>query len=149
VPPDPSLDRLVSAAGAAVDGLRRRIVAAHDLSTTAFDLLRALDHEAAPRTQRDLAARLRIAPASLTPHLVDLEARGLLTRVRDGGDRRIVRVRPTARGTATRRAVQAALEREWRRAVPAAGPDEPAVRRYLERLRVACEECPDRPESPV
>jgi MarR family transcriptional regulator, organic hydroperoxide resistance regulator len=129
--PEP-LDRLVSSAGTALARLRARIVAQHDLSATALDVLAALVAPAS--TQRDLAARLGLTPTTLTPVLTDLEDRGLVSRERGGTDRRVVRVRRTAHGAATAESVVAAVAREWQAALPAAGSDEPAVRRYLERL---------------
>lgn len=50
-------------------------------------------------SQRELAERMAIEPATLTRHLDRLEADGLITRRRDPDDRRILRIEatPTAR----------------------------------------------------
>ncbi|WP_181782189.1 MarR family winged helix-turn-helix transcriptional regulator [Pseudonocardia pini] len=140
--PEP-LDRLVTSAGAALLRFRRRAAAEHGLSATALDVLTALTvdpHESAVRaatqapSQRDLAGRLGIAPATLTPVLDELERAGDLRRHRDPVDRRVVRVRATAAGVARCRVAQAAVDRAVRGALPRAGVDDEAVRRYLAAL---------------
>lgn len=100
VPPGPtteSLDRLIVRTGLALQRLTRRAAAAHGLSVTALAVLAALV-EVDALSHRDLAGHLRLAPATLTPVLDALEADGALTRVRDGADRRVVRVAITRHG---------------------------------------------------
>lgn len=98
MPPEPEpLDRLLVRAGLAVQRFTRNAVAAHGLSATALDVLGALV-ELGEVSHRDLAGHLRLAPATLTPVLDALEGAGAVTRVRDGTDRRVVRVAVTARG---------------------------------------------------
>src|SRR5690349_7066756 len=58
-------------------------------------------------SQRELAARILIDPATLVPHLDRLEADGLVERARDERDRRVVRVLLTTAGTS----MHAALHR--------------------------------------
>jgi DNA-binding MarR family transcriptional regulator len=88
--PEP-LDRLLVRAGLALQRFTRRAAAAHGLSATALDVLGALvEHD--ELSHRDLAGVLRLTPATLTPVLDALEAAGALARVRDGADRRVVRV---------------------------------------------------------
>jgi DNA-binding MarR family transcriptional regulator len=86
--------------GSALQRVTRKAAAAHGLSATALDVLAVLveldEHE--ELSHRDLAGHLRLAPATLTPVLDALEAEGALTRVRDGTDRRIVRVSITRHG---------------------------------------------------
>jgi MarR family transcriptional regulator for hemolysin len=50
------------------------------------------------RTQLDLARAVGIEGPTLTRHLDGLEDNGIVRRVRDGGDRRAVRVELTAKG---------------------------------------------------
>jgi MarR family transcriptional regulator for hemolysin len=50
------------------------------------------------RTQLDLARAVGIEGPTLTRHLDGLEENGIVRRVRDGGDRRAVRVELTAAG---------------------------------------------------
>jgi DNA-binding MarR family transcriptional regulator len=96
-PASEPLDRLIVRAGLAVQRLTRRVAATHGLSATALDVLAALD-ELDGLSHRDLAGRLRLAPATLTPVLDLLEGEGALVRVRDGADRRVVRISITRRG---------------------------------------------------
>jgi DNA-binding MarR family transcriptional regulator len=96
-PAKESLDRLLVRTGQALQRFSRRTAAAHGLSATALAVLDVLVRHDAP-SHRDLAGRLRLAPATLTPVLDALEATGALTRVRDGADRRVVRVAITESG---------------------------------------------------
>lgn len=101
--PGPStepLDRLLVRAGQALRRFTQRAAAAHGLSATGLEVLAALAEldEFNGLSQRDLAGRLRLAPATLTPVLDALEAEGALTRARDRTDRRLVRISITQRG---------------------------------------------------
>ena len=67
------------------------------------------------RTQLDLARAVGIEGPTLTRHLDGLEEEGIVRRVRDGGDRRAVRVELTAKGEklfATLRQAVIAFNRE-------------------------------------
>jgi DNA-binding MarR family transcriptional regulator len=91
------LDRLLVRTGQALQRFIQRAAAAHGLNVTALEVLGALgEHDGC--SHRDLAGRLRLAPATLTPVLDALEAAGALTRTRDGTDRRVVRVSISDRG---------------------------------------------------
>ncbi len=125
--PEVPLEELVARAGAAVDRHRRRIAAGHGLTPTAIAVLAALDEKARPApSHRELAGRVALTPATLTPVLDALEAAGEVVRRRDGVDRRVVRLHRTAAGRA-----------RLARATPVSGlprpaPEvEPAVRAYL------------------
>jgi DNA-binding MarR family transcriptional regulator len=141
VPPAPApepLDRLVVRAGLALQRVVRQAAAAHGLSATALDVLAALaDRDDV--SHRDLAGHLRLAPATLTPVLDALEAEGALTRVRDGRDRRVVRISITERGR-QRHAVAAAGVAAAVAALPqpAAG-EAPVIRAHLIHLLDAVE----------
>lgn len=50
-----------------------------------------------------IAAALRVTAGTLTASVNQLEAKGYLERVRDGGDKRSVRLRPTEKGWETDR----------------------------------------------
>jgi DNA-binding MarR family transcriptional regulator len=91
------LDRLLVRAGLALQRFTRSAAAAHGLSATALDVLGALD-ELDEVSHRDLAGHVRLAPATLTPVLDALEKAGALVRVRDGSDRRVVRISITQQG---------------------------------------------------
>jgi DNA-binding MarR family transcriptional regulator len=94
------LDQLLVRAGQALRRFTQRAAAAHGLSATGLEVLAALAEldEFDELSQRDLAGRLRLAPATLTPVLDALEAEGALTRARDRTDRRLVRIAVTPRG---------------------------------------------------
>ncbi len=100
------LDQLLTRAGAAVGRLRARTIAEHGLSATALGVLSALSRERA-LSHRELAARLGVTPATLTPVVESLAAGGELVRNRDSGDRRIVRLSATDAGRARLTAVSA------------------------------------------
>jgi DNA-binding MarR family transcriptional regulator len=91
------LDQLLVRAGQALRRFTQRAAAAHGLSATGLEVLAALA-VLDDLSQRDLAGRLRLAPATLTPVLDALEAEGALTRARDRTDRRLVRIAVTPRG---------------------------------------------------
>jgi DNA-binding MarR family transcriptional regulator len=100
VHPGPSaepLDQLLVRAGQALRRFTQRAAAAHGLSATGLEVLAALA-VLDDLSQRDLAGRLRLAPATLTPVLDALEAESALTRARDRTDRRLVRISITQRG---------------------------------------------------
>ncbi len=104
------LERLLVRTGQALQRFIHRVVAAQGLSVTALEVLGALiEHDGC--SHRDLAGRLRLAPATLTPVLDSLEAAGALIRVRDGVDRRVVRVSITDPGRERYVAVAGGVER--------------------------------------
>lgn len=124
------LDRLLVRTGLALQRFTRRAAAAHGMSATALDVLGALV-DLDEVSHRDLAGHLRLAPATLTPVLDALEAAGALTRVRDGTDRRIVRVTITQTGR-ERCAAAAAGVAEAVGTLPAPSPEQAAtIRAHL------------------
>lgn len=132
-PATESLDRLLVRAGQALQRFSRRTAAAHGLSATALAVLDVLVRHDAP-SHRDLAGRLRLAPATLTPVLDALEATGALTRVRDGDDRRVVQVAITESGR-KRFAVAVADVAEALARLPRPSPEEEVlIRAHLRVL---------------
>ena len=128
------LETLLPRVGAAVDRHRRRSVARYGLTPTALDVLAALGRDDAP-SHRELAARLGLSPATLTPVLDALEAGGHVRRDRDPVDRRVVRLRRTAAGTRRSAAAGTPIP-----TLPQPDPEhEPAVRAYLLAVLVAAE----------
>jgi DNA-binding MarR family transcriptional regulator len=67
------------------------------LPPASLTALAVLDR-AGPLTLGDLAAEEQVSPPTITKLVGTLEARGLVERVRDEHDRRVCRVRVTARG---------------------------------------------------
>lgn len=140
-PAQPPLEVLLERVGAAVTRHRRRSAAAHGLTPTAMAVLAALggvdtdelDGRADAPSHRELAGRLGLSPATLTPVLDALEAAGDVRRERDRTDRRVVRLhRTTAGRVRLARAPSARLPR------PAPEIDH-AVRVWLLAVLVAAE----------
>jgi DNA-binding MarR family transcriptional regulator len=136
-PRQESLEVLLSRAGAAVVRYRRRLAAQHGLTPTAIAVLAALDPDTdsggAP-SHRELAGRLGLSPATLTPVLDALETAGEVRRERDRTDRRVVRLRRTAAGRAHVASAQSPSH------LPQPPPEaEPAVRAYLLAVLAAVE----------
>jgi DNA-binding MarR family transcriptional regulator len=76
-----------------------RMMDEHGLGLWHFAVLSALD-DAAPASQRELGARLRIDPSDLVEVVGRLEAAGFVRRERDPSDRRRYVIEPTAEGRA-------------------------------------------------
>ena len=134
------LEVLLSRAGAAVVRHRRRLAAQHDLTPTAIAVLAALDGDPAggesggAPSHRELAGRLGLSPATLTPVVDVLETAGEVRRARDTIDRRVVRLHRTAAGGARLAAAQLPAR------LPRPTPElEPAVRAYLLAVLAAVE----------
>lgn len=125
--------------GLALQRLSRKAAAAHGLSVTALAVLAALI-EVEALSHRDLAGHLRLAPATLTPVLDALEGDGALRRVRDGADRRIVRVAITRRGRDRHTAAAAGVARAVGVLPGPAMAEEPLIRAYLSGLLQAVDD---------
>lgn len=119
---------LLVRAGAAVRAERRERLAPHGLPLTAVTVLDVLSRTDG-LVQRELAARARIGPATLTPVLDGLEGEGLAARVTDPGDRRIRRVTITGAGRERLRAVRPAARGPRLPELPADHAE--AIREYL------------------
>lgn len=95
-----------------LDLARRRALAAHGIEVWEFDVLTALrrldePEAAAGLTPGALMAELLVSSGTMTNRLQRMEAHGLVSRVPDPADRRVVRVRITPAGAAR---VDATLE---------------------------------------
>ena len=91
--------------GEAVGAVARRLRAASMAAFAAYDVtpsqvraIRVLAAQAGGVRSKDLAEHLRIAPRSATEVVDALEAKGLVSRSPDPGDRRAVLVALTERG---------------------------------------------------
>jgi MarR family transcriptional regulator, organic hydroperoxide resistance regulator len=76
----------------------------HGIATGEWSALRVLWQEEG-LSQVDLAQRMRVERASLTGVLTNMQAKGLIDRQVDRGDRRKVKIGLTARGRAMRKAL--------------------------------------------
>ena len=128
------LEVLLPRVGAAVARHHRMLAARHGLTPTGIAVLAALEPDDQP-SHRDLAARVGISPATLTPVLDRLERTGDVRRERSWVDRRVVRVYRTASGAAK---LTRAGRSEGR--LPRLPPEcEPAVRQWLLTVLFAAE----------
>lgn len=90
--------KLLRAAHAVMARVEPRL-AACGVTPTQLGVLEALLHKG-PLTQRELGQKVLTSPGNMTDVLDKLAARGLVRRLRDGCDRRLVRVELTPCGTA-------------------------------------------------
>jgi len=75
------------------------LLAAHGLTTTQLGVLEAILHRG-PLTHRELGRKVLTSAGNMTDVVDKLEGRGLVRRVRDRADRRLVRVELTGKGDA-------------------------------------------------
>jgi len=126
------LGKLVSWAGGAMQAHYRRTVARHGVTGTAVSALGVLAHGEGALSQRELAGRIGLTPATLTPVLDTLEQEGRIHRERDAADRRIVRVSITDEGRSHLRSVFAEVAGVFRGQMPHPPPEhERIIREYL------------------
>ncbi|WP_275461418.1 MarR family winged helix-turn-helix transcriptional regulator [Streptomyces noursei] len=139
---------LVPLCRALVDA-ERPVLDAHGLAMWAYSVLLHLD-ETPIRTQAALAEAIRADKTRIIPVLDDLEARGLIHRRPDPGDRRVRLVSLTPEGRRLRDAVQADIQRGEERLLahlPAADRD--GFVRGLMALHALPEIPPHHPSSDV
>jgi DNA-binding MarR family transcriptional regulator len=117
-----------------LDLLKRRLVK-HKVTLTQYFVLRQLwDEEGI--SQATLSARLQTTQAASVPMIDALEERGLVQRVRDADDRRVVRIYLTAEGRALRNILIGYAHDISLRAVVGFRPQDVAgLRASLEQLR--------------
>jgi MarR family 2-MHQ and catechol resistance regulon transcriptional repressor len=82
-----------------VIGRLEPLLAAHGLTMTQFGVLELLLHQG-PLPHREIGRKVLTSPGNLTDLVDKLQARGLVGRVRDPRDRRLVRVELTRAGRA-------------------------------------------------
>jgi DNA-binding MarR family transcriptional regulator len=129
----PPIGRLLGIAGRMTAARFQRMLESQGMTHAGWQVLLAIgDGEAL--TQREVAERCYVTPATVTGVVDTLEREGLVTRERGTEDRRVVRVRLTPEGTER-------LDRTKREAARAMGEvfgdlsarDEAVVRRFLTR----------------
>lgn len=130
---DAPIGRLLGVAGRMVAVRFQRLLDAQGMTHAGWQVLMALGH-AGELTQREVAERCYVTPASVTGVVDTLEREGLVVRERDGGDRRVVRVRLTPAGRTrlerARRVVAAEMAPLFGDLTPR---EEAVVRRFLIR----------------
>ncbi len=126
-----TVDRLVVRTGRSLQRFHQRTVAAHGLTATSMAVLGALA-DADAVSHRELAGRVGVSPATLTPVIDALVGAGELVRDRGRADRRTVRLSITAAGRERLAAAAGAVATTLRSRVPQPAPDEQRVlRTYL------------------
>ena len=100
------------------------------LTSTQLGVLEAILHQG-PLTQRELGRKVLTSAGNMTDVIDKLERRGLVSRSRQPGDRRAVRVDLTAEG---RRGIESLFPRHARRIAAAMGGLNSAELRELGRL---------------
>jgi DNA-binding MarR family transcriptional regulator len=78
--------------------LRRELPSVQGVSRSAVQVLRAISRSAEPASPGEVAERLRMTSSNVAAALRELEAAGLVRRVRDPEDGRRVRLSMTAAG---------------------------------------------------
>ncbi|GEL19825.1 MarR family winged helix-turn-helix transcriptional regulator [Pseudonocardia asaccharolytica] len=125
------LGKLLVWTGRAVGCYYQRIVAAHGLTSTSIGVLGVLGHSGG-LSHRELAGRLGVTPATLTPVIDALEQAGELRRDRDRHDRRVVRLSITDAGRDRMMTAFTQVVATFRERMPHPPPDEAEIiRKYL------------------
>lgn len=138
------LARLVPWTGAALARHLQRAVAEFGLTPTSLGVLDVLADRHG-LSHRELAARLGLTPATLTPVLDALEAGGDLQRERDPSDRRVVRLSITTRGRERQRTASARVSEVTQAALPHPPPEQvEIIRSYLLAVLAAVGDDEDR-----
>lgn len=109
--PDEPLAELFWAVARRLRGISREALSPWAVNPSQSRAVRVLAHHDALRLG-DLAARLRIAPRSVTEVVDDLEARELVERLPDPADRRATLVRLTGGGREVASGIKAARAAE-------------------------------------
>jgi len=125
------LGKLLPWVGSAVSRSYQRAVAEHGLTPTALGVLGTLGHHDG-LSHRELAGRLGLTPATLTPVVDALETAGELSRHRDPADRRVVRLSVTPAGRERLMTAFAHVAMRMRERMPRPTPEHAEiVREYL------------------
>lgn len=140
VPERMPLGRLLAWTGQAVGEYYRRTVWRHGLSPTGLGVLGVLAVRDGV-SHRDLAGRLGVSPATLTPLMDTLEAEGVVLRQRDPNDRRVVRLWITDAGRERLGGALDGVAAALAERIPTPSPaHERAIRDYLLAVLVAVDD---------
>jgi len=138
------LARLIAVVGAQFGRYSQRVLAEHGATATSVGLLGALAEEDG-LSHREMARRLWLTPATLTPVVDALEAAGHVRRGRDPSDRRVVRLHLTEPGRTWLADTYAEVAHAFRARIPAAPPEhEQIIRNHLVAVLAAIND----PEGP-
>ena len=130
-----SLPELFWSVARQMRGISQEALAPWDITPSHFRALRVLRRKG-PIRLSELSGYLHIAPRSATEVVDALEARGLVARRPDPGDRRATLVEVTPQGTSVLEAIHAARGAEAGRAFARLSPaDQADLARILRQLR--------------
>ena len=127
---------LTSAAAKAMNRLARDALAPHGITPSQYAVMRGL-YERSGQTGAEISATLFIDSATLTGVLDRLERAQLVTRLPDGGDRRVNRLELTDGGRALMPALDAAIERVNEQADRHMGEEAALLRSALKSLALS------------
>jgi DNA-binding MarR family transcriptional regulator len=131
---EPPLGRLLGIAGRLTAARFQRLLDSQGMTHAGWQVLLAIGGDEG-LTQREIAERCYVTPATVTGLVDTLEREGLVARERGTDDRRVVRVRLTDEGLARLAATREAAVREM---APIFGDvsarEEAVVRRFLTRI---------------
>ncbi|MBA2310389.1 MAG: MarR family transcriptional regulator [Pseudonocardiales bacterium] len=125
------LGKLVRCAASLINRHFQQVCAEHGLTPTTMGVLGSLAHTDG-LSHRQLADRMMLSPATLTPVLDALEEAGEVRRDRDPQDRRVVRLHLTVLGELRLGAAAGVVVAAFRGRMPCPSPeDEQIIRGYL------------------
>jgi len=102
--------RLLSCSTAIEKKARAMLIARFDTTLPRFDVMAALDREQDGLTMSALSEHLLVSNGNVTAIVARLVEDGLVTRIQDKSDRRVLRVKLTAKGRRDFRGYAAAHE---------------------------------------
>ena len=130
---DAPIGRLLGIAGRMTGARFHRVLESQGMTHAGWQVLLAIGSGDA-MTQREIAERCYVTPATVTGVVDTLEREGLVTRERGTDDRRLVRVRITDEGRARLAATKTEAGRQMASIFGDLTPrDEAVVRRFLVR----------------
>jgi MarR family transcriptional regulator, organic hydroperoxide resistance regulator len=136
------LGKLLSRTGQSLHRFYQRTVAAHGMTSTSMGVLAVLA-DADAVSHRELAGRVGVTPATLTPVIDALEGAGELVRERDAVDRRTVRLSITPAGRERLGAAAGDVTATVRDRMPDPAPqDRQVIRDYLLAVLAAVDDEP-------
>lgn len=134
------LGRLIGVVGAQFGRYSQRVLAEHGATASSVGVLGALACEDG-LSHREMARRLWLTPATLTPVVDALEQAGHVRRHRDPDDRRVVRLHLTDEGREWLRSTYSEVARAFRARIPPPPPGhEQIIRDYLVAVLAAINE---------
>lgn len=129
----PPIGRLLGIAGRMTAARFQRLLESQGMTHAGWQALLAIADDG-PLTQREVAERCYVTPATVTGVVDTLEREGLVERERSDEDRRLVRVRITPEGRERLAGTKREAQRQMAKVFgDLSARDEAVVRRFLSR----------------